>query len=95
MAHSRRCWEQPARNVDSYRERFTMLPPPPDRPIEDPRASQGYFSWIGDLSFDDVDEDATPTIELRDPTDVDGSHWWEDDAEGSRLTQPSPVPNFH
>lgn len=86
MTQSRRWWEEPARAADSYAERQTILPPPPEMPIPDPRAPRDRFSWIHELCFDEVDEDATPTVELSKPTDVDGIHWWDRDDEDAAIT---------
>jgi hypothetical protein len=87
MTQSRRCWAEPARYADGYGDRQTLLPPPPDVALPDPRAPLDCFSWIPDISFDEVDEDATPTVEMSSPTDVDGTPWWDGDEEDAVLTE--------
>lgn len=59
-------------------------------PISDPRAPRDRFSWIHELSFDEVDEDATPTVEMSKPTDVDAIHWWDWEDEDTLITLRPP-----
>jgi len=94
MTQWRRCWEELSRNEDSYTERQTILPPPPEVALPDPRAPRELFSWIPGLSFAEVDEDTTPTLELSHPTDVDPTHWWDEDDQESVITQ-RPLPCLH
>jgi hypothetical protein len=93
MTQSRRCWEESARSASGFGERQTILPPPPEVALPDPYAPRDLFTWIPGISFAEVDEDATPTLELSCPTDVDGTQWWTEDEEETAITLRPPC--FH
>jgi hypothetical protein len=96
MSQSRRRWEEPTPRAGSYLDRHTILPPPPEAPIPDPRAPRERFSWINELSLDAMGEDDRSSGELREPTDVDGTHWWdEDDEEAVSTLRPQRSYDVH
>jgi hypothetical protein len=96
MSQSRRRWEEPTLRAGTYLDRHTILPPPPDTPIPDPRAPRERFSWIHELSFETLGQDDTPSGELREPTDVDGTRWWdEDDDEAVSTVRPPRLHSVH
>lgn len=90
MSQSRRRWEEPTLHAGSYPERYTILPPPPDAPIPETRAPRERFSWLHDLGLEELSEDHTPTGELREPTDVDGTRWWDEDDDEAVSTERPP-----
>ena len=75
-------------------ERATILPPPPSFPLPDPRAPRDRMVWIPDLSQDDEVELDPGADEPREPTDVDGRRWWDDEDDEDAVITERP-PRFH
>jgi hypothetical protein len=77
-------------------DRLTILPPPPSVPLPDPRAPRDWAPWVPELAQGDQGEIEASIEELREPTDVDGTRWWdeqEEDDEDAVITERPP--RFH
>ncbi len=81
-----------AGTYDGYRERRTILPPPPEVSFLDTRASAVRTTWLPDYNVEGTGEADNDTDELREPTDVDGTRWWEE-GDGHAITEPL-LPRF-
>lgn len=72
-------------------DRLTILPPPPSVPLPDPRAPRLLLPWVPDLSQGDQGEIELGIEDLREPTDVDGTRWWDnEDDEDAVITERPP-----
>src|SRR5262245_40239917 len=81
------------RGMVGYLERLTLLPPPPDVPIADQRVPRDHAPWVPDIAAEEEDTEDTGDLDLREPTDPDGTPWWEDDEDEDSLITLRP-PRF-
>lgn len=86
-----------ARRAGSSHERRTILPPPPEAPVHneaadgDPAGPSADSRGIFGFAIEEVDVDDPAPDTLREPTDVDGRPWWDD--EDAAITERPP--RFH
>lgn len=91
MTQLRHCQREPASCGGDSAGRLTILPPPPPFPVPDPRAPRERAFVIPDFSLAEGGFPEPDVQELREPTDVDCTRWWDDeDDEDAAITERPP-----